>query len=173
MIDLFRRLAEDWKAFYIKLDAEESSDGSLTPEQSKHLAYLMCYSETGIDSACDMLKSLEAEETALREEAARLTARARRLDRLQGEVSAALQTVVQAIGGRVKTPRYTLAVHPGKPTVTLSPTVKPADLPESLQRTVEPTLDKEAAARFLKEDPQTATMLGLEWGQGKPFLVRR
>jgi Siphovirus Gp157 len=117
--------------------------GELTPEIKQSWKDLEVNSTEKVGAAACVLQSMKADSAALQAEIERLQSRKEANDNAQERLRAMLLPAVQALGGKVKTPEFTLSVVNKKNTVvTLKPTVDIWELPTSYYRVRDPDLNK-------------------------------
>lgn len=101
------RLYEIPSSFQTLQDLLEASAGEITPEIEAAWAALEEQGEAKVDATACVLKSMQAEEEAIVAEIGRLQGRKEALENGQARLKALLVPALQALGGKVKTPRFT------------------------------------------------------------------
>lgn len=124
----------------VEADLEETG-GELTPEMETRLRVLLEGGADALDNAMKVVRTLEAQAKAAKDEADRLSDRAasftNHAKRLRGYILPALE----AMGGRCKTALFSFSVqHRTSVAVALKPGFNVWDLPPRFYRVAEPEL---------------------------------
>ena len=120
------------------------SEGELTPELEQRLKEFIEGGKDKLESSACVVKSLQAQAEACKNEAARLTSRRKSLednaDRLKGLM---LMAVDSAFHGKVKTDLFTIWGHDSPPSATfeLAPDAELMRLPDDFIKIEAPTLN--------------------------------
>ena len=123
----------------------EENGGELTPELQAMWDGLQTDGEAKVDAAAAVIKSMQAEEEVIAAEIGRLQNRKETLERSEARLKALLVPALQALGGKVKTARFT-TFNQTRETVSfdLQPGSDIWELDAKFYRTREPELNKTA-----------------------------
>ena len=129
----------------------EASAGEITPEIEAAWGALEEQGEAKVDATAAVIKSMGSEAEALADEIGRLQGRKEALENGQARLKSLLVPALQALGGKVKTPRFTTYLQTRE---TASFDLKPGsdiwELDSKFYRTREPELNKTALKDALK-----------------------
>lgn len=152
------------------MQAVEDEGGELTPEQVAKLEALDTQFEVRAENIAKMVKNIEAEETAAREEAKRLSERARTRGTLVDNLKKYLKDTMERMSlEKLTTPDklFTIAIQNNS-----RPSIKwqgePSTIPESYRKP--PELDGTAAYNAWKSDKLTE--FGWDVTTGKHLRIR-
>ena len=123
----------------------EASAGEITPEIEAAWGALEEQGEAKVDATAAVIKSMQAEEEVIAAEIGRLQNRKEALENAEARLKALLVPALEALGGKVKTPRFTTYIQTRE---TASFELKPGsdiwELDAKYYRTREPELNKTA-----------------------------
>jgi hypothetical protein len=154
----------------------EQSEGEITPEIEEKLKAFVDGGKEKLEHAAAVVKSLQAQADACKEESARLSARKASLesnaDRLKGLM---LLAVDKGFNGKVKTSFFTIYGQTSKSTVSFSIAegVDPWTIPEEFARVKPPELDKEKLQQAYKSGQPIPEIIKAEERPGVRFLQIR
>lgn len=124
-------------------DGLQESAGELTPEIEALWAHLEDDGTAKVDSACCVLRHMKAEAEILAEEISRLQARKSATENAQERLRSMILPAVVALGGKVKTERFTTFTTTRKSfAIELAPGHDVWELEARFYRTREPELAK-------------------------------
>lgn len=151
----------------------EASAGELTPEIEQAWAAIQAQGEAKVEATACVLKSMKAESEALAAESSRLDSRREALDKSQERIKALLLPALEALGGKVKTPKFTIYTQERETVaVELAPGYDIWALPEKFYRTREPELAKQAIKDAIKAGEEMPPELIVVKGSTKYAVIR-
>jgi len=133
-------------------DALTESSGELTPEIEALWAHLEDDGAAKVESAACVLRHMKAESEFLADEIGRLQARKSATENAQERLRTLVLPAVVALGGKVKTARFTVFTTTRKNwSIELAPGADIWNLPDHFYRTREPELAKMAIKKALED----------------------
>lgn len=167
------------KLYEIPIEANEieallaENYGELTPEVEQRIAGFLRDSKEKIESAAIVVKSLEDDAEICKQEAERLTQRARGLqngaDRLKGLI---LFAVDEGFAGKVKTSKFTIWAQTSAASVSfeLPPGADIHSVPLQFLRMKDPELDKQALKACFDADIEIPEQIVISEKPGTRYL---
>ena len=149
------------------LQAElEEAAGELTPDLEQRLDSFLALGADKIDAGACVLRTLEAQAEACAREAQRLKARQGSFQRSADRLRELLGRAVDALGGKVKTSRFTLWIQasPAQTRYLLAEWIDRLSFAgeyPGLVKCAQPELDQEAVAKLLQQ-PEAVCPEGVE-----------
>lgn len=147
-------------------------DGELTPELEKQLDDFLRAGKDKLEGGAMVMRGLELEAEACREEAKRLTDRASALDNNAGRLKKLILYAIDgAFGGKVKTALFTIWAQTSATTVNLdlAPGTEWSELPENFVR-VKRELAKDVVKEAIKRGDAIPSEIIVSEMPGTRFL---
>jgi hypothetical protein len=149
------------------------SGGELTPEIEAAWQLIEANSADKIEAAACVIKNLEADEKAAKDEAARLSARSASFANAADRLRSLVQPALEAMGGKVKTARFTIFTTTRESTAfALKPGHEAFELPEKFIRVREPELNKTALKDALKAGESLPDILIVDTNTSTSMTIR-
>lgn len=154
-------------------DLLEESCGELTPEVESHWKSLQANSADKIDAAACVLRGLKSSGDALAEEIGRLQMRKDAVEKSQERLRALMLPAVDALGGKVKTDRFTIFMTRRKNyAMEIKPGCELWELDSRFYRVREPELAKTEIRKHLEAGGECPQALSVSTFETQSLTVR-